>query len=186
MLLKNAIVQVDATAFRQWYEQHYGIAIGKKKKGEEEKAVTKKSKKVSKKIETRKSARILDQHLKEQFNGGRLLAAISSRPGQCGRADGYILEATGYMVIKIVILIIAALGLVGAMNDNPRYLQLFLLLLVGLLIWEVIYILIEFFSYKRSVNSLGWDIALAVLLAVGVVFTADITRVSWGSPDIIV
>jgi len=92
MLLKNAIVQVDATAFRQWYEQHYGIAIGKKKKGEEEKAVTKKSKKATKKLETRKSARILDQHLKEQFNGGRLLAAISSRPGQCGRADGYILE----------------------------------------------------------------------------------------------
>jgi len=24
--------------------------------------------------------------------GGRVLAAISSRPGQCGRADGYILE----------------------------------------------------------------------------------------------
>jgi len=92
MLLKNAIVQIDATSFRQWYEQHYGIAIGKKKKGEEEKAVTKKSKKVTKKLETRKSARILDQHLKEQFNGGRLLAAISSRPGQCGRADGYILE----------------------------------------------------------------------------------------------
>lgn len=32
------------------------------------------------------------QALDHQFAGGRLLAAISSRPGQCGRADGYILE----------------------------------------------------------------------------------------------
>jgi len=32
------------------------------------------------------------QGLDLQFAGGRLLAAISSRPGQCGRADGYILE----------------------------------------------------------------------------------------------
>ena len=28
----------------------------------------------------------------EQFQSGRLLACISSRPGQSGRADGYILE----------------------------------------------------------------------------------------------
>ncbi len=32
------------------------------------------------------------QALDAQFAGGRLLAAISSRPGQCGRVDGYILE----------------------------------------------------------------------------------------------
>jgi small subunit ribosomal protein S8e len=30
-LVKNAIIQVDATPFRQWYSQHYGIDIGKKK-----------------------------------------------------------------------------------------------------------------------------------------------------------
>ncbi|KAK2987074.1 hypothetical protein RJ640_004800 [Escallonia rubra] len=36
--------------------------------------------------------RKLDPHVEEQFSSGRLLAAISSRPGQCGRADGYILE----------------------------------------------------------------------------------------------
>ena len=36
--------------------------------------------------------RSLDQKLEEQFASGRLLACISSRPGQCGRADGYILE----------------------------------------------------------------------------------------------
>ena len=32
------------------------------------------------------------QALDLQIAGGRLLAAIASRPGQCGRADGYILE----------------------------------------------------------------------------------------------
>ena len=30
--------------------------------------------------------------LEDQFQTGRILASISSRPGQCGRADGYILE----------------------------------------------------------------------------------------------
>ena len=28
----------------------------------------------------------------DQFSTGRLLACIASRPGQCGRVDGYILE----------------------------------------------------------------------------------------------
>jgi len=32
-LVKNAIVQVDAAPFRQWYVQHYGTDIGRKKKG---------------------------------------------------------------------------------------------------------------------------------------------------------
>ena len=34
----------------------------------------------------------MPQALDAQFASGRLLAAIASRPGQCGRADGYILE----------------------------------------------------------------------------------------------
>ena len=34
----------------------------------------------------------IETALDEQFLTGRLLAAVSSRPGQCGRADGYILE----------------------------------------------------------------------------------------------
>ena len=34
----------------------------------------------------------IDNLLETQFSAGRLYAAISSRPGQCGRADGYILE----------------------------------------------------------------------------------------------
>lgn len=31
-LVKGCIVQIDATPFRQWYSQQYGIEIGKKKK----------------------------------------------------------------------------------------------------------------------------------------------------------
>jgi hypothetical protein len=31
-LVKNTIVQIDATPFRQFYEQHYGVTVGKKTK----------------------------------------------------------------------------------------------------------------------------------------------------------
>lgn len=50
----------------------------------------KKSNHVQRKIEKRQQDRKIDPHIEEQFGGGRLLAAISSRPGQCGRADGYV------------------------------------------------------------------------------------------------
>lgn len=100
-LVKSAIVQVDAAPFKQWYLQHYGVEIGRKKKiaaskkeGEEAEAVPeeKKSNHVQRKLEKRQQDRKIDPHVEEQFASGRLLAAISSRPGQCGRADGYILE----------------------------------------------------------------------------------------------
>ncbi|KAG6411716.1 hypothetical protein SASPL_129800 [Salvia splendens] len=102
-LVKGAIVQVDAAPFKQWYLQHYGVEIGRKKKaaakkeGEEttEAAATeevKKSNHVQRKLEKRQQDRKIDSHIEEQFGGGRLLAAIASRPGQCGRCDGYILE----------------------------------------------------------------------------------------------
>ena len=32
-LVKNAIIQVDATPFKQWYQQHYGVEPGQKKRG---------------------------------------------------------------------------------------------------------------------------------------------------------
>ncbi|XP_075494132.1 small ribosomal subunit protein eS8-like [Primulina tabacum] len=101
-LVKSAIIQVDAAPFKQWYLQHYGIDIGRKKKTaakaeaeETEPAIVeevKKSNNVLRKLAKRRADRKIDPHLEEQFGGGRLLAAISSRPGQCGRADGYILE----------------------------------------------------------------------------------------------
>ncbi|KAL9671267.1 hypothetical protein QQ045_008835 [Rhodiola kirilowii] len=102
-LVKSAIVQVDAAPFKQWYLQHYGVEIGRRKKtsaaakkeGEDAGAAAedlKKSNHVTRKLEKRQQGREIDPHIEEQFGGGRLLAAISSRPGQHGRADGYILE----------------------------------------------------------------------------------------------
>ena len=35
---------------------------------------------------------VIDIHLKDQFAQGRWYASLASRPGQSGRADGYILE----------------------------------------------------------------------------------------------
>lgn len=52
----------------------------------------KRSKKLEKKFKSRQRLAKLETALDEQFLTGRLLAAISSKPGQCGRADGYILE----------------------------------------------------------------------------------------------
>jgi len=40
----------------------------------------------------RNKLRLLEPNLADQFNTGRLYARIASRPGQTGRADGYILE----------------------------------------------------------------------------------------------
>jgi len=92
-LVKNAIVQIDATPFRQWYESHYGVSVGKKKKKEDDaKEPTKQSNSVTKKVAARQPDRVLDPNINSQFDQGRLLACVSSRPGQCGRCDGFVLE----------------------------------------------------------------------------------------------
>jgi len=80
---------------------------GEKKKGKGKPKVEKKNKlpKKSDKDKKRKAGattrrkwrlrnknRVLEQALAEQFDKGRLFAKISSRPGQIGAADGYILE----------------------------------------------------------------------------------------------
>jgi len=92
--VKSSVVEIDATPFRQWYEQHYGVQIVKKKKTtkEGEAQAQKQSRHVKAKIKARQATRTLDPQMEEQFSTGRLLAVISSRPGQVGRADGYILE----------------------------------------------------------------------------------------------
>lgn len=97
-LVKGAVIQIDATPFRQWYEQHYNTQLGKKHKettedGKEKKdEKAKKSKHVLAKFAARAAGHVIDPLLKEQFNSGRLYAVIASRPGQSGRCDGYILE----------------------------------------------------------------------------------------------
>jgi len=50
------------------------------------------SRRVLQKREQRRKNHKVDPLIVDQFTSGRLLARISSRPGQCGRADGYILE----------------------------------------------------------------------------------------------
>jgi len=92
-LVKNAIVSIDATPFRQWYEQHYGAELGKKKKDKKVAAeTTAQSNHVQRKIAKRQQGRTVESALDDQFASGRLLACVSSRPGQSGRCDGYILE----------------------------------------------------------------------------------------------
>jgi len=86
-LVKNCIVEIDAAPFKQYYLQQYGIVLGKAL-AEEEKA----SKSVEKKRAKRMKVQSIDETLKRDFKSGKLLACLSSRPGQCGRADGYILE----------------------------------------------------------------------------------------------
>ena len=50
------------------------------------------SAKVQEKLAERQKDRVIDPKVAEEFAQQRLLACISSRPGQSGRADGYILE----------------------------------------------------------------------------------------------
>ena len=96
-LVKNAVVQIDAAPFRHWFESHYGLRIGvKKERGK--KAEThvvpegKQSAHLARKIAERAKGKKVDTQLDDQISKGRLYACITSRPGQSGRADGYILE----------------------------------------------------------------------------------------------
>jgi len=45
-----------------------------------------------KKWRLRNVSRVLEAAISEQFEKGRLYAKVSTSPGQCGSADGYILE----------------------------------------------------------------------------------------------
>lgn len=93
-LVKNCIVQIDANPFRLWYLGKYDVELNKKKVEESDKmrADTKKSGHVKAKIAHAQKSRVVDSKVADQFNGGRVLACISSRPGQSGRCDGYVLE----------------------------------------------------------------------------------------------
>ena len=92
-LVKNAIVIIDASPFRTWYEQHYGVQVGIKKGKKVEPAdEVVRSDAAEKKVKARQVGRTLDADIDSGFASGRLYACISSRPGQSGRCDGYILE----------------------------------------------------------------------------------------------
>jgi small subunit ribosomal protein S8e len=92
-LVKNAVIQIDATPFRQWYLQHYGQELGRKAEADQ-----KVSRAVVKKHESRQKNNFLDATFADQFKAGRLLAIIASRPGQSGRCDGENTYCTVYMI----------------------------------------------------------------------------------------
>lgn len=94
-LTKSAVVQIDAAPFRTWYEAHYGTSIGRKRQQQKGEAIE--DKKVSNSVTKKREERVkkmgkIDNALERQFEAGRLYAVVSSRPGQSGRVDGYILE----------------------------------------------------------------------------------------------
>jgi len=95
-LVKGAIIQVDAAPFKQWFEEHYNLSLAKAKSKDEKlqdkEEAGKLNAKRKEKIEKRRKDHELDPLLRDQFPTGKLLARIASRPGQTGRADGYILE----------------------------------------------------------------------------------------------
>ncbi len=98
-VVKNAIVHIDGNPFKQYYSQHYDVELGKKKEvkvaeGAEAAPVEvkKRSRHVLAHAKRAQVGRVIDTHVAEQFKAGRILACITSRPGQSGRADGYILE----------------------------------------------------------------------------------------------
>jgi len=91
-LTKSAIVPIDATPFRIWYKNYYNVDLSK---GTFHiiKDDTKLSEEKKKEIEERRKTMIeIPANVLEQFKSGKILASISSKPGQVGRADGYILE----------------------------------------------------------------------------------------------
>nr|CCC92374.1 unnamed protein product [Trypanosoma congolense IL3000] len=108
-LVKNCIVVVDAAPFRVWYAKRYGIDLAASKKKKAQAAVEKKAKKTAhatvekydinkasdklrRKWAYRRKHHKIEKALADQLREGRLLARITSRPGQTGRADGALLE----------------------------------------------------------------------------------------------
>lgn len=89
-LVKGAIIEIDGAEYKKFYETHYNYKLDRKEPGEMPEPESKHRKKL---VAARQKDRVLDPLLESQLTSqGRLLACISSRPGQCGRADGYVLE----------------------------------------------------------------------------------------------
>ncbi|KAJ7163624.1 ribosomal protein S8e/ribosomal biogenesis NSA2 [Mycena crocata] len=79
-----------------WYEAHYAQPVTKKGKAQAPAAEVTEPVKLSnhaqRSLDEKKKEAKIDPLLESQFAAGRLYASISSRPGQSGRADGYVLE----------------------------------------------------------------------------------------------
>ena len=93
-IVKGCIVSIDASPFKAWFEKHYACKIGAKGEVqlEDVEKMEGKSKSVMNKLKARQASIQEQKDVIDQLASGKLLACISSRPGQCGHADGYILE----------------------------------------------------------------------------------------------
>uniref|UniRef100_A0A6B2LH76 40S ribosomal protein S8 n=1 Tax=Arcella intermedia TaxID=1963864 RepID=A0A6B2LH76_9EUKA len=65
---------------------------GRKGGDKPEEPEVKRSERTLRKIAVRNKTRVFEPNLAEQFKTGKVYAKLTSRPGQCGRADGYVLE----------------------------------------------------------------------------------------------
>lgn len=93
-IVKGCIVSIDATPFKAWFEKHYACKIGAKGDVTLEDLSKMEGRKpeVIDKVQKRQASIVEQKEVIEQLASGKILARISSRPGQSGRADGYILE----------------------------------------------------------------------------------------------
>lgn len=106
-LVKNAIVTIDAAPFKLWYAKNYGVSYDqaaakksdvaskskKAKKAEGAKFSVDKASAVQKRRWAHRQKTLkIEKAVEDQLKLGRLVARLTSRPGQNGRADGVLLE----------------------------------------------------------------------------------------------
>ena len=105
-LVKNCVVSIDAAPFKLFLAKHYGIEVDKKSAKQAAASKDKKAKRaVAPKFDVNKASASLkrkwafrnkthkmEKAIEEQLKMGRVLARLTTRPGQNGRADGVLLE----------------------------------------------------------------------------------------------
>ena len=82
-LVKNAIIVIDATPFRQWYEAHYILPLGRKRETKQQLAEDpvlnkKRCRSVMAKYLARQRFAKVETALEEQFGSGRLLGKFQN------------------------------------------------------------------------------------------------------------
>merc|ERR1712118_509459 len=90
ILTKGTYVRIDADPFKKWMDG-YRLTNQKEKRSLNQTRTSKR--KDNEMVE-------FDPDIMSQIKKGKLLALITSRPGQCGRADGYIIHGRKLDSIK--------------------------------------------------------------------------------------
>ena len=95
-LVKNCIMLIDSTPYRQWYESHYALHLGRKKgtklTPEENDILNKKNNQRKFKRNTMKGKRTPKSAVFWKSSSSRASFLRASLQDQCGRADGYVPE----------------------------------------------------------------------------------------------